>query len=62
MSDLLDDTSTIEEQLLNMRLERRKRYTGAALTHCVECGDEIPVARREAVPGCRKCVHCASGS
>lgn len=27
-------------------------------THCEECGEEIPVKRREAVPGCRLCVEC----
>lgn len=25
---------------------------------CAECGDRIPLARREAVPGCKRCVHC----
>jgi len=25
---------------------------------CEECGDEIPEARRKAVPGCQLCVFC----
>jgi RNA polymerase-binding transcription factor DksA len=29
--------------------------------HCVECGDEIPEARRKALPGARTCVTCQSG-
>lgn len=33
---------------------------GESLTHCEECGDEIPQARREAVPGVRLCVECQS--
>ncbi len=33
---------------------------GESLTHCAECGNEIPVARREAVPGVRLCVDCQS--
>ena len=33
---------------------------GDSLTHCEECGDEIPLARREAVPGVRLCIKCQS--
>jgi phage/conjugal plasmid C-4 type zinc finger TraR family protein len=29
-----------------------------AQTECDACGDEIPEARRLAVPGCRLCVKC----
>lgn len=25
---------------------------------CDECGEEIPLARREAMPGCIRCVEC----
>lgn len=32
--------------------------SGESLTHCEECGDPIPQARREAVPGVRYCVAC----
>jgi len=31
---------------------------GESLTHCEECEDEIPEARRKAVPGVRLCVDC----
>jgi len=31
---------------------------GPSLTHCAECGDEIPEARRGAIPGVRFCVVC----
>lgn len=27
-------------------------------THCQECGEEIPLARRLAIPGVQLCVHC----
>ena len=33
---------------------------GPSLTHCAECGAEIPQARRQAVPGVRLCVSCQS--
>jgi len=31
---------------------------GPSAKHCEECGEEIPEARRQAVPGVRKCVAC----
>jgi phage/conjugal plasmid C-4 type zinc finger TraR family protein len=31
---------------------------GPGLTHCAECGGEIPTARREAIPGVRLCISC----
>jgi phage/conjugal plasmid C-4 type zinc finger TraR family protein len=31
---------------------------GESLTHCEECGDAIPQARRQALPGVRLCVGC----
>ena len=33
---------------------------GDSLTHCGECGEEIPEARRKAVPGVRLCIKCQS--
>ncbi len=27
--------------------------------HCCDCGVEIPLARREAVAGCKYCIDCA---
>ncbi len=31
---------------------------GPALTHCAECGEAIPEARREALAGVRLCLPC----
>ena len=31
---------------------------GASLTHCAECGAEIPEARRQAIAGVRLCLPC----
>lgn len=31
---------------------------GPSLSHCAECGNEIPEARRHAVPGARLCLAC----
>ena len=32
--------------------------TGPSLSHCDECGEEIPLARQQAVPGCKLCIDC----
>ncbi len=39
---------------------RARMPTGQGETHCAECGDEIPEARRRALPGVRTCVACQS--
>jgi phage/conjugal plasmid C-4 type zinc finger TraR family protein len=31
---------------------------GPSLSHCAECGDEIPQARRDAIAGVRLCLTC----
>jgi phage/conjugal plasmid C-4 type zinc finger TraR family protein len=31
---------------------------GPGLTHCAECGTEIPQARRDAIPSVRLCLEC----
>lgn len=31
---------------------------GEGATHCVECEEAIPEARRKAIPGVRLCVEC----
>ena len=39
---------------------RRALRAGESLTHCEDCGDPIPEARRRAVPGVRRCIACQS--
>jgi phage/conjugal plasmid C-4 type zinc finger TraR family protein len=49
----IDDT--VEDALNHVRSQL---HEGDSLTHCEDCDDEIPQARREAVPGVRLCVAC----
>jgi phage/conjugal plasmid C-4 type zinc finger TraR family protein len=37
---------------------RAQLPTGDGQRQCVECGEEIPTARREVMPGVRLCVAC----
>ncbi len=36
--------------------------SGPGLTHCAECGAQIPEARRQAIPGVRLCITCQDAS
>jgi phage/conjugal plasmid C-4 type zinc finger TraR family protein len=35
---------------------------GPSLSHCDECGDDIPEARQKAVAGCKLCIICQTRS
>lgn len=52
----------IEDTITDGVLTARARLpAGEGTSECVECGDEIPEARRKALPGARTCVSCQSG-
>jgi len=40
------------------RMKTRKTPVGESLTHCADCEEEIPEARRLAVPGVKLCIDC----
>ena len=43
-----------------IKLAKSRLPEGKSLTHCEECGTDIPEARRKAVPGVLLCVSCQS--
>ncbi len=40
------------------RMKARRQPVGESLTHCADCGEEIPQARRTALPGVKLCIDC----
>ncbi|MGA7965000.1 MAG: DksA/TraR family C4-type zinc finger protein [Gammaproteobacteria bacterium] len=50
--------STVQDAV--ERARRQLAHGGESLTHCEECGAEIPQKRRELIPGVRLCVNCQS--
>ena len=40
------------------RLRARRGQVGDSLTHCAECEEPIPEARRRAIPGVKLCIDC----
>ncbi len=57
VQDQIDDT--VKDEVMRARA---RMPTGAGQTHCVECGEGIPKARRDAVPGVRTCIACQSAA
>ena len=43
-------------------MQARRGPVGESLTHCAECEEPIPEARRKAVPGVRLCIDCQAAS
>ncbi|HTC12043.1 MAG TPA: DksA/TraR family C4-type zinc finger protein [Acetobacteraceae bacterium] len=55
VQDQIDDT--VIDGVLRARANMP---IGEGPTHCRECGDEIPEARRRVLTGVRTCVECQS--
>ncbi|TKB24396.1 DksA/TraR family C4-type zinc finger protein [Desulfopila sp. IMCC35006] len=43
-----------------VKLARSRIPKGKSLSHCEECDEPIPAARRDAIPGVRLCILCQS--
>jgi len=59
--DQFDRATQLEEQQREIALAQvlaRTRGAGESALHCIDCGVDIPEARRRAVPGCQRCVDC----
>lgn len=56
--DDVDRAQTHIETMVDQTLHNRVQYLGESATWCEECGDVIPQARRQAIPGVRLCVGC----
>lgn len=58
-AEIIDAASELEEMLREQAIAaHRIDHSAVSATHCVECDEAIPQARREAVPGCRTCASC----
>ncbi|XDA97101.1 DksA/TraR family C4-type zinc finger protein [Sulfitobacter sp. LCG007] len=48
--------ASIQDEL--RRLKARGQPVGESRTHCAECDEPIPEARRRALPGVKICIDC----
>ena len=55
VQDQIDDTVSDAVSAARARMP-----SGESERWCVECGEEIPERRREALPGVKRCVACQS--
>jgi phage/conjugal plasmid C-4 type zinc finger TraR family protein len=55
VQDQIDDTVADA-----VKRARSHLPSGEAAKYCAECGEEIPKARRQALPGTKTCVACQS--
>lgn len=65
MADEIDNAQAYDQFFLGLALKKqsqgqRSTPTADQPTHCIDCDEEIPEARRRAVPGCKRCVDCQS--
>ena len=61
MADEIDQAQTCNEdfQAFALELNQRSRETGTySGICCIDCKEEIPIKRRLAAPGCRRCITC----
>ncbi|MEZ6853132.1 TraR/DksA C4-type zinc finger protein [Halodesulfovibrio aestuarii] len=58
--DQFDRASEVEQRFIQSAIARAQagRKSGESCTHCEECGEAIPEARRKAIAGCRLCIDC----
>ncbi|MCX7557155.1 DksA/TraR family C4-type zinc finger protein [Xanthomonadaceae bacterium JHOS43] len=47
--------STVDDAV---RRARNQLPKGPSLSECEDCGEPIPMARRLAIPGVRRCIAC----
>jgi len=65
MTDIYDQASALEEQTRERALAAQAKRAGLvgktvkdSRIDCIDCGEDIPLNRRHALPGCTRCIHC----
>lgn len=59
MADIIENASTLEDLQRDAALSmHRLNHSAVSATHCEECGEPLIPERRDAFPGCKKCVSC----
>lgn len=56
----VDDDATNALEFVNnyIALARSQLPIGDSSSYCYECGNNIPLARRKALPGVKHCIPC----
>lgn len=58
-SDIIDQANELVEHRLQLAIQRHRiDQNTVSAEHCSECEEDIPEARRVAMPGCKTCASC----
>ncbi|QBX86458.1 TraR/DksA family transcriptional regulator [Enterobacter roggenkampii] len=58
-SDIIDQANELVEHRLQLAIQKHRiDKNEVSAKHCSECGEDIPEARRVAMPGCKTCASC----
>jgi len=58
-AEIIDAANELVERNLQASIAaHRINRDAVSATHCSQCDDELPEARRKAYPGCTMCVDC----
>lgn len=58
-SDIIDQANELVEHRLQLAIQKHRLDQNAvSAEHCSECEEDIPEARRVAMPGCKTCASC----
>lgn len=55
-----DEVFVLQQNEVNEAINRSREalYIPSDVVDCIDCGDEIPPARKAAVPSAKRCVPC----
>lgn len=57
--EIIDQASALEEMMREHAIQaHRINRDAVSATHCSQCDEKLPEARRKAYPGCAMCVSC----
>ncbi len=58
--DQFDRAQELDARFRQQALLQHGGTRGATVSRltCIDCEEPIPAARREAVPGCQRCIQC----
>jgi RNA polymerase-binding transcription factor DksA len=56
-----DEVFVIQQNEINEAINRSREalYKPSGVTECIDCGDEIPLERKIAIPSTERCTPCA---
>ncbi|HDR2397844.1 TPA: TraR/DksA family transcriptional regulator [Enterobacter bugandensis] len=58
-TDIIDQANELVEHRLQLAIQKHRIDQNAvSAEHCSECEEDIPEARRVAMPGCKTCASC----